>query len=396
MSIDVENIARPGQPPDSAGIRPTLLAVSPISPWPEADGMALRVSKMLRELSRLWTIVLVCPAGGESGAANGVPLAAEIRFKRTGQWMYLPSQYDIGPVVGVVTEAIKAYKPRAAILWGGMEYLRAEIREMPAAVSDRVDCMTLGAWRMLSHARGRHARWRRLSHLIYVARYEYRMRRASAATVVVGDADARVLRHIGVKNVHVIPNGVDIPVTLSTNRAQRPTVLFTGVMSFQPNIDAVMHFVQDIWPLVRARIPDAVFQIVGRSPDPEMMALTSRPGIEVHADVESVQAFLAPAWLAVAPLLTGSGIKNKVLEAWSVGTPAVMTPIATNGLTSAPKALLLTAEGVELSDLVVSLLSDPDRLAELGALARFTAQQNFSWRGQATAIHTLLERASEG
>jgi glycosyltransferase involved in cell wall biosynthesis len=307
--------------------------------------------------------------------------------------MYLPSQYDVEPVVRTVASAVEVYRPNVALLWGGMEYLRKVIPDFPPSVSDRVDCMTLSAWRLLSHVRDRASFRRFAGNFVYVARYEFRMRRASRATVVVGDADARVLsRFLRVQNVQVIPNGVDVSVSEPVERSSRPTVMFTGVMSYQPNIDAVLYFANEVWPAIHARLPDAVFQIVGRSPDLAVLALTKQPGIEIHADVDSIQKFLARAWLAVAPMTTGCGIKNKVLEAWSVGTPAVMTPIATNGLKQAPAELLLTAEGRELSDLIVSLLTDAGRRKALGALARSTARQTFSWQGQAASLSALLER----
>jgi glycosyltransferase involved in cell wall biosynthesis len=221
------------------------------------------------------------------------------------------------------------------------------------------------------------------------------MRRVSAATVVVGEADARVLsRIIGVRNVHVIPNGVDVPDVGVARRSLHPTVMFTGVMSYQPNIDAVLYFANEIWPAVLDRIPDALFQIVGRSPAPEIVGLASRAGVEVIADVKSVQACLAEAWLAVAPMQTGAGIKNKILEAWSVGTPVVMTPIAKNGLNEAPPELLLAAEGVELSALVSDLLLDAKRRATLGDLARATAKMAFSWRSNGVALDQLLRGVS--
>jgi glycosyltransferase involved in cell wall biosynthesis len=274
-----------------------------------------------------------------------------------------------------------------------MEYLREHIPAMPPSICDRIDCMTLSSWRLLSYARDRTAFRRRLADFVYVAWYEFSMRRASRATVVVGDADASVLRRVlRVQNVHVIPNGVDVFDSVDIGRSSRQTVMFTGVMGFQPNIDAVVYFANEIWPAVLERLPHAVFQIVGRGPAPEVVALGMRPGIEVHADVASVQAFLARAWLAVAPMRTGCGIKNKVLEAWSVGTPAVMTPIATNGLREAPSELLLTAEGPELSAMVVELLTNAERRSRLGALARSTALQTFSWQGQAALFDTLLEQ----
>jgi glycosyltransferase involved in cell wall biosynthesis len=275
-----------------------------------------------------------------------------------------------------------------------MDYLKQVLPQMPPAVNDRVDCMTLSAWRQLLLARGRTIP-RRLNHLADVAWYELRVRRGCDATVVVGEADARVLRtFLGVRNVHVIPNGVEMPTAPASARSAQPTVMFTGVMNYQPNIDAVVHFVRDIWPAVRRDVPDAVFQVVGRSPTPQIVALQAERGVEVHADVPSVQEYLARAWLAVAPMRTGSGIKNKVLEAWSTGTPAAMTPIAANGLRQAPSELLLTADGNDLADLISDLLTDRPRRLKLGELARQTARGLYSWRGQANALNELLETAA--
>jgi len=372
-----------------------LLAVPPVAPWPAVDGMALRVSRLIEELANRWEIILLTPVGSASARAAGVTVAAEINFPRTGQWMYLPSQYDTAPVVATVRDAIHTHRPSAALLWGGMEYLHDEIPTMPPVVGDRVDCMTLTAWRQLKRAHGYGERRRRLSDLAHAVRYELKVRSACAATVVVGEEDARALRRfVGVKNVHVVPNGVDIPALVSEARAARPTVIFTGVLSYQPNVDAVTHFVRDIWPRVRERVPDALFQIVGRAPIPEVAALATNAGVELHADVESVHAFLARAWLSVAPMRSGAGLKNKILESWSVGTPAVMTPIARNGLASAPSDLLLAAENGELSTMIGDLLLDEKRRERLGSLALRTAREVFSWRSQADALDAILNRVA--
>jgi glycosyltransferase involved in cell wall biosynthesis len=384
---------KPDKVRPSQSERRTLLAVSPVSPWPAADGMSLRVSKLLEELANHWSIVLAAPEGGNASAPRGVALAAEVSLPRTGKWMYLPSQYDTRPVVDVVARAIREHQPAAAVLWSGMEYLSRDIPNMPPNISDRVDCMTLTAWRDLRHSDGVANALRHLSQLLYVARYEFTLRSASEATVVVGESDAAVLRRMKVRNTRVVPNGVDISGTFGS-RATRPTVVFTGVLSFQPNYDAVVYFVRDIWPSVRARVPDAVLQIVGRTPGSEIQALSSQSGVEVHADVKSVQSFLSRAWVAVAPMRTGAGLKNKILEAWSVGTPVVMTPIATNGLLGAPTELMLKAEGSRFADLVVQVLTDPTRREELSSLARTTAQEQFSWTTQARLFNALLEGAA--
>jgi len=305
--------------------------------------------------------------------------------------MYMPSQYEIEPVVGTVRTAVDTYEPTVALLWGGMEYLRQHIPSLPPSVSDRVDSMTLSCWRMLSNASGWRELRRRFAQFLYVARYEFTTRKASRAMTVVGEADADVLRRfLRVENVHVIPNGVDVADSDPPNRSIVPTVMFTGVLSYPPNIDAVIYYADEVWPAVRAKLPNAVFQVVGRNPSPEISALASRPGIELHADVESVPRMLAQAWLAVAPMRNGCGIKNKILEAWSVGTPALMTPIATNGLGEAPPELMLTGEGEALSALTVELLNDATKRGTLGLIARRTAIERFSWRGTGDAIDGLL------
>jgi len=165
------------------------------------------------------------------------------------------------------------------------------------------------------------------------------------------------------------------------------------VLNYTPNVDAVMYFARTVWPSIHERVPQAVLQLVGRSPAPEIIALGGSAGIEIHANVDSIPAMLAQAWVAVAPMRSGCGIKNKILEAWSVGTPAVMTPIATNGLTQAPPALRLTAEGEEMSSMIVDLLHDAERRRELGALARATATEMFSWQSAGSAVSALLEDA---
>src|SRR5580765_1664430 len=93
--------------------RPRLLAVPPVAPWPAIDGMALRVSRLIEELADRWDVVLVTPAESMSAHSAGVRVAAESHFPRTGQWMYLPSQYDVAPVVSAVARAVQTHAPDA-------------------------------------------------------------------------------------------------------------------------------------------------------------------------------------------------------------------------------------------------------------------------------------------
>ena len=99
-------------------------------------------------------------------------------------------------------------------------------------------------------------------------------------------------------------------------------------------------------------MPDARFVIAGRNPTAEVQQLADRPGVEVLGEVPDMSAVLKQAWVAVAPMRTGAGIKNKVLEAWAVGTPVVMSAAAANGLS-------LDADGGGAGD------GRPARMAEI-------------------------------
>src|SRR4029078_3989681 len=122
---------------------------------------------------------------------------------------------------------------------------------------------------------------------------------------------------------------------------------------------------------VRARKPLARFVIAGRAPTPEVTALAAVPGVEGLGAVPDMAASLGRAWVAVAPMRSGAGIKNKVLEAWAAGTPVVMTQMAATGSSLDRDAQrLFGAQPEELAALIVALLDDSAERWRQGASAR--------------------------
>jgi glycosyltransferase involved in cell wall biosynthesis len=230
--------------------------------------------------------------------------------------------------------------------------------------------------------------------LLY-ARYERQVVRALAATVVVGEADARVLERMAGRPVHVIPNGVGVTEGNGTATAVRPTLAFTGALDYPPNIDAIRFFVEDIWPIVRASVGNARLIIAGRNPDPTVRALATRPGIKIRANVPDMRRVLRDAWVAVAPMRSGSGIKNKVLEAWAEGRPVVMTRQATNGLTLHPETEPLVADSpADFAQRVIALLEHPDRAHAIGQAMRQVVCRNHRWKRAAERLSEILTRTA--
>lgn len=139
--------------------------------------------------------------------------------------------------------------------------------------------------------------------------------------------------------VHGLLNGVDIdffnpeaefsPEDLVPNV---PFITFTGAMDYWANIDAVLWFANNVWPLVLAQQPEAVFCIVGGNPSSEVSELANRKGIIVTGRVHDVRPFIAQSNCVVAPLQIARGIQNKVLEAMSLNKPIVVTTMAMEGI----------------------------------------------------------------
>jgi glycosyltransferase involved in cell wall biosynthesis len=304
----------------------------------------------------------------------------------------MPWQLDTATLRRVALDVIHRVGPQAVLLWSGAEFLAFEA-DLPTVVADRIDCATLSNWR---HARARSRwidRYRAVRAAARAALYERRVVRTVSATVVVGDTDAAVLRRIsGRPTVYVVPNGVTLPpLVVKDPEAAQPTVIFTGVMSFEPNIAAVRFFADAVWPAVRTAIPDARFLIAGRAPTAAVRRLADRPGIQVVPDVEAMEQVLREAWVAVAPMRSGTGIKNKVLEAWSCERPVVMSDLATNGLTLDDSARSLVADDpAEFAGHVVRLLKSPAERRRLGRAGYALAAASHTWAQSANAISQLL------
>ena len=119
----------------------------------------------------------------------------------------------------------------------------------------------------------------------------------------------------------------------------RPMVLFTGHLSHPPNVDAVVDFIANTWPLIRAAVPEAIFQVAGRSAHPRVRAAVSAGGAcELHEDVPDIRPFFWNARAYVVPMRFGGGVRQKIFEAWSMHVPVVCTPMAAEGTQAADGA----------------------------------------------------------
>ncbi|MCP5024426.1 MAG: TIGR03087 family PEP-CTERM/XrtA system glycosyltransferase [bacterium] len=190
----------------------------------------------------------------------------------------------------------------------------------------------------------------------------------------------------------VLQNGVDLEFFQpAPEKAEPGRLVFTGVMDYLPNIDACVHFVQDILPLIRAKHPEVRFDIVGSKPTSEVQTLASTPGVTVTGYVDDIRVWSHKASIAVAPLRIARGIQNKVLEALSMGLPVVGSTSATQGVQGKPgEHYWVTDDPAEHARMVIDLLDNPATAQELGRIGRKFVEDHYDWEVTLKPLDQIL------
>jgi len=159
--------------------------------------------------------------------------------------------------------------------------------------------------------------------------------------------------------------------TFTADGREPDTILFLGSFRHLPNVEGLEWFARFVLPLVRNKLPRARLVIVGSDP-PARHALPGNPeAIEIVGFVEDIQAPLQQYALFVCPILSGSGVRVKLLEAFASGIPVVSTRIGAEGLAREDGEICALADDPQaFADRVVALLSDPEAARKLAERAR--------------------------
>ena len=195
--------------------------------------------------------------------------------------------------------------------------------------------------------------------------------------------------------VTVLGNGVDLDYFRSAGKAKRPaSMVFTGVMDYRPNIDAVVWFCNDILPIVQTEIPTANFTICGSRPAPAVRRLAKRRGVMVTGWVADARPYLDRAEIFVAPLRMARGVQNKLLEALAMGLPCVASTAAWRGtVVRAAEGVLAADDAQEFARNVIDLLRDGNRRVEMARKARTAAEVNYRWEVQLSRLDQVIATA---
>jgi sugar transferase (PEP-CTERM/EpsH1 system associated) len=191
-------------------------------------------------------------------------------------------------------------------------------------------------------------------------------------------------------NIAVLPNGVDHQYFSPQNTPTEGMILFTGVMNYLPNTDAVRHFHRHTFPLIKQAVPSTQFVIAGMHPTAQVCKLADRDTV-VTGFVPDIRDYLSRASVCVVPLRLAMGVQNKVLEAMAMGVPVVATSVANRGINATHgKDIFIADDPESFATATTRLLNDPVLREMIARNARRFIEEHFSWEGNLNKLERLM------
>ena len=387
-----------------------VLVVSAWSPFRTTAGDSLVLAHHLHALADRHELVVLAADDGDGEVPAGGPLPDGVTVRSFGA-----NHQPAASVVGRRLAGLRRHEPDH-VAWVERPGLLADLEaEIERRRPDVVHLFGWGTAQLWSRARGvpcvhmpidgwtdgfhnrRLPGWRRLTDLgqrRLVRDHEQRHYPHLHAVAVVSPGEADRLRAlVPDARVEVVANGVAAGPEPGPRPARSsPTIGIHGRFGTRANQDAARALVLEVLPLVRRRHPDARALVIGSDAGPEVRSLAG-PHVEVTGAVDDVRAALLRCDVYVASMVSGSGIKNKVLEAMAAGRPVVATALALDGIGEG--AGVVAADGpAALAAATAELLEDPDRAEAMGAAGRRRVVEAHGWDRSAAALEALWRAAA--
>lgn len=405
-------------PPGDVPARPRLLLLAQTLPFPPDGGVNIRIYNVMRLLARQYDVTLLCfmrraerqtPGAVAQGIAGLMPHADVAVFP-------IPQEYNR---LRLLWDHLRSVITRRAYTWYSYESrdYRDRLRELVAERDFdivQIDSLDLAAYlpeldglpvvcvhhnveSTLMHRRAQiqPSGWRR-AYLHFQARLLARLEKEWCErvdlNVTVSDAD-RIALHLQAPHGRytTVPNGVDID-QFQPAKAREEGIVSTGGLNWFPNADALEHFTQDILPRIRERRPNTRVRWVGRAEDEERQRLWADERIELTGYVDDVRPYVQEGACFIVPLRVGGGTRLKILDAWAMGKAVVSTSVGCEGLVAVDGAnILIRDDPAEFAEAVVQVLRDKALRERLGAAARRTVEERYSWDVIGTGLRRSLD-----
>ena len=215
-------------------------------------------------------------------------------------------------------------------------------------------------------------------------RYEGQMCRQFDAVLAVSEEDRRALIDVGARDdIRVIPIAIDTDEVAMVERAPTaPNVMHMGTMFWPPNVDGILWFLREIYPLVKATVLNVRCTLIGARPPQEIVQFgETDPSIRVTGYVDDPAPYLRDSSLMVVPLRAGGGMRVKILNALAQGIPMVSTTLGCEGIAVRPgEHILIADEPAAFAEAVTRLLNDPVLAERLAKNGRALVEAQYDYR----------------
>jgi polysaccharide biosynthesis protein PslH len=251
--------------------------------------------------------------------------------------------------------------------------------------------------------------------MIYAAEFRKMLRYERAAVckfqhvIAVSENDRSLMAQwVDRDRITVVPTGVDLaeyrpaPAEFNPNPLSPPLITFVGAMDWEPNVDGVEFFCGEVWPAIKAEVPEARLRIVGRNPDRRVQKWASdsiqnsiQSSIEVTGRVPSVVEHLHQSAVVIVPLRIGGGTRLKIYEAMATGKAVVSTTVGAEGLDVHPgRDIILADDARSFAQAVIMLLRDPHLRRRYEKAAAETAAR-YDWPAIGERFTQVLQSVAE-
>jgi glycosyltransferase involved in cell wall biosynthesis len=235
-------------------------------------------------------------------------------------------------------------------------------------------------------------------------RYERAAVRKFQHVIAVSENDRSLMtKWVDGDRVTVVPTGVDLAQYRPAPNppdTSAPLITFVGAMDWEPNVDGVEYFCGEVWPAIKAEVPQARLRIVGRNPDRRVQKWASNSinndnSIEVTGRVPSVVEHLHQSAVVIVPLRIGGGTRLKIYEAMATAKAVVSTTIGAEGLdVHHGRDIMLADDPRSFAQAVIMLLRDPELRRRYEKAAAETAAR-YDWPAIGERFSEVLQSAAE-
>lgn len=224
-------------------------------------------------------------------------------------------------------------------------------------------------------------------------RFEMQVARKSDYLIPISPQDEAFFRNSGYSNpILTIPAGLGLDDYPLSPLPPNPTIFFIGALDWLPNQEGLNWFLKNVFEALVDEIPQLLFHVAGRNAPDHFAKKLKNPKIVFHGEVDDARKFMQSYRIMVVPLLTGSGIRIKILEAMAMGRPVVTSSIGIEGIPATDNKEVMLADDPDLfKKQLLNLLTDNEEASRLVTDARLLIKHNFDTFGLSTRLSQFFK-----